>query len=153
MKRAPFAMRILFALTLAACGGTSVDPATVPEIADYKTWPAIAESGEVPGHGDSFRVIYYNPVAQTYPHAGHYPLGSVMVKEIHPAGGTGSNPGPIDELDIMRKVGDDMGQPTQNGWLFTTTDSAGKTETAHDSCWSTCHKQAPHDGAWFDYGN
>ncbi len=130
-----------------ACAGTAVDPTGLPSITGYSTWPNFSLDTDSPGHENSLRIIFFNDVAQTFPHPGHYPLGTVIVKEIHPKGG-----GSLQELDIMRKVGDGMtSYPTQDGWLFTV-EKDGK-ETEYDYCYETCHKQASHDGAWFDYGN
>ena len=65
-------------------------------------------------------------------------------------GGAGS----LDYVAIMRKVGEDadVSAPIDHGWVFTFADEAGGTERYLDSCWASCHRQGPVDGAWFDYG-
>jgi hypothetical protein len=58
----------------------------------------------------------------------------------------------------MRKVSDDEDAPSapvpvDGGWIFSWLSSGpGGDETYWDLCWAQCHRQAPVDGAWLDYG-
>lgn len=141
--------RLMFCALLCGCG-TEIDPAGLPSIELYQSWGLfIEQDNPIPGHPDSVRSIYVNPVGRDYPHGGRYPLGTVIVKEIWEREGPGQK-GALRYLGIMRKVGDDAGVPTNEGWLFT--EKSGGTETQKDLCWTTCHKAGPWDGTWFDYG-
>jgi hypothetical protein len=140
---------LLFAAACAACG-TEIDPADLPSIEGYESWGLFTElTSDIPGHPDSIRPIYVNQVGRDYPHGGRYPLGTVVVKEIWNRDAAGQRDG-LRYVAIMRKVGDDAGVPTNDGWLFT--QKKGDTETQLELCWRTCHKAAPWDGAWLDYG-
>jgi hypothetical protein len=149
----------------AAC--TVVDGAE-PSIDDYATWYRVDNTGAIPGHGDSYRIIYVNEQARRFSGIGRYPLCSTMVKEIRTLNDDGS-PGSLRYLAIMRKVSlaregacpsgdpddrfrvpDDV--PLHDGWLFTLADSIDDDERIYPGCFSTCHVQAPFDGAWLDYG-
>ncbi len=154
-------MKLLLAVCLlaAACGET-VDPAGLPPIDGYDQWTEVDFVGPVPGHGDTYRKVFINDVARSYAHGGRYPLGSVLVKEIYDK--TSDNlPAGLRYVAVMRKVEDDQAYveqgpevdaPVDGGWVFTQI-KGGTTETYLDLCWGQCHKQAPYDGAWFDYGN
>lgn len=141
---------ILALLVLAACK-QDIDVSELPPIDDYRSWTRIGPFvGPIPGHGDSVRPVYVNDVARSYPHAGRYPVGSAIVKEIL------SPEGDLRYVAVMRKIGEEPwdtppeGIPSNGGWVFTQlTDGE---EKAWDLCWATCHRQAPWDGAWFDYG-
>ena len=136
----------------AGCGGEDIDPAGLPTIAGYQSWPSRTEKGEVPGHGDTIRVIYANEVARTYAHAGRYPVGAVLVKEVYEKGAY-DRPGKLRETQLMRKVTEDFlpsPRPLDKGWLFTHLD--GGKETRKALCWDRCHRQGRFDYAWFDYG-
>jgi hypothetical protein len=145
-------------LSVAACGET-VDTTGLPSIEGYQDWTEYDFTTPVPGHNDSYRRIFINPVARTYPHGGRYPIGSVLVKEVHEKTDDGL-PGDLRYIAVMRKVEDDQAYveevevdaPTDGGWVFTQIKGGGD-ETHLDLCWSQCHKQAPYDGAWIDYGN
>ncbi len=142
---------------------TDVDPAELPAALDakgYQSWdptPIIA-SGYIPAHGNSVRLIYVNPKARTYAHSGHYPEGSVIVKEVYHRKDDGSQ-GSLNYVAIMRKTATPPeGVPSAGGWIFTQADSsaavvAGKTERSRDLCWDSCHRQGSWDGAWADYGD
>ncbi len=137
--------------SLAGCGGEDVDPSGLPAIAGYQSWPSRTVKGEVAGHGDTVRVIYANDVARTYAHAGRYPVGSVLVKEVHE--NDYDKPGKLHETVVMRKVTEDFlpsSRPLDRGWLFTQLD--GGKEIRKQLCWDKCHRQAKFDYAWFDYG-
>ena len=135
----------LAVLGLAACADT-VDVSKLPSIAGYETWQPYDHHGDIPGHGDSYRRIFVNPVGRSYPGHGRYPLGTVLVKEISDnvltiQGGMPIHvPGDLRYLGVMRKVGDDSGEETHNGWLFTYIGSRGGEETVGQGCWSTCHR-------------
>ena len=103
-------------------------------------------TGAVSGHGDTYRIIYFNDLARTFNHAGRYPVGTVMVKEIYDHEG-----GKLLEINAMRKVDAVTVSTDGGGWLFT--DVEGKSEKSFATCFATCHKQAPYDAAWFDYGD
>jgi hypothetical protein len=144
----------LVALALAACGET-VDTAGLPSVDGYSDWHRIDVTGPAPGHGDTYRIIYVNEVGRGYAHAGQYPAGTVIVKEIHALTGAGEA-GDLDYIAIMRKIPDDApeatGLPLDDDWLFTYASEPGGDETRYDFCWAKCHVQGPVDGAWFDYG-
>lgn len=140
--------KICFCCALAGCG-TEIDPTGLPTIDGYTTWPQFTKKGDIPGHPDSVRVIYKNEVAAAYPHAGRYPLGTVIVKEIFNKNGDGSK-GSLRYLGVARKLGEGSGLPTDEGWLFT--DVRDGSEKHYDLCWQQCHQAGPYDGLWFDYG-
>jgi hypothetical protein len=115
-------------LCQAACGGSKiVDPEPVP--ADYTSWSSIETTEPVPGHGDSYRIIYANPEAELLgvpiyeppPDAGpddpdaspldpggdvdtdvNYRVGSIIVKEVRER--NGDQPGDIKYIGVMRKL-------------------------------------------------
>lgn len=130
--------------------GTAVDPAGLPSIVGYQSWEHVDVTGRAPGHAGTFRTIYFNEVARTFPHGGRYPVGSVLLKEIRKEQASD----PIDYMAIMRKVGDEAttgSAPTNGGWIFSELRD-GAEEVHKDSCWANCHRQGPFDGAWFDHG-
>lgn len=162
MSRRALAAALAPALAAALAGCLEeVDPAGLPSIDGYRTWwSAPPLVGFIPGHGESYRVIYVNDVARTYPHAGRYPIGSVIVKEIHDVAGDDGQ-GELRYLAIMRKVGEpgelgalDVDAPVDRGWVFTEKRGTGADvpERHRGSCWSACHRQAAYDGVWLDYG-
>ena len=72
-------------LSLGACS-EDIDPADVASVPidDYETWDVVEPLlGPVPGHGDTYRVMYRNEEARRYTGAGEYPLGAAIVKEIY----------------------------------------------------------------------
>jgi hypothetical protein len=150
-------MRLLaiLALGLGACA-SEIDPEAdgLTPIADYQSWTlALTTEGPLAGHGESVRVIYANPVARSYSHSGRYPVGSVLVKEIYGRNEDGSR-GTLRYLSIMRKVGEDanLSAPVEGGWVWSLADTVTSPEKSNGSCWGSCHRQAPRDGAWVDYG-
>jgi hypothetical protein len=146
----PTAALAACALLAAACGET-VDPAGLPSIDGYRSWPMIERTNPIGGHGDSVRRIYANDVALAYPHSGPYRNGTVIVKEIFEDAGD-DTAGDLSYVAIMRKVGDDadVDAPVDGGWIFTQLKDGE--EKSLDSCWATCHRQGPWDGAFLDYG-
>lgn len=137
-------------LLCAGCPAT-VDTSASP-IDDYESWYRIDATGVVPGHGDSYRVIYANDVARSFTHTGRYPIGSVIVKEIRKLTDE-DGPGDLRYLGVMRKLGSPPpGGEIQGGWQFTIVGELGDPEKQGATCWDRCHVQAPIDGAWLDYG-
>ena len=153
-----------------ACGeGTVVEIAPVP--AEYTDWYRIDSVGPVPGHGDSYRIIYANDVARLFgtvigegddrEFVYTYPEGSIIVKEVRER--NGDQPGDIKYLGVMRMLpadevpdGADLDEPTElrtYGWLFTyLADDIDSDEEWRASCWNECHVSAPFAGAFYDYG-
>ncbi|MBK9032098.1 MAG: cytochrome P460 family protein [Myxococcales bacterium] len=143
-------MRAALALALAALGACSV--AVDPEpVGDYTSWKRLDVRGPAPGHGDTYRIIYVNPIAAdpAQPFVGGYAEGSIIVKEIHDD--QGGAPGDLRYVALMRKLGDDTDLPLQEHWLFSQTSSPGGAETHADFCFARCHQAAPYDSAWYDY--
>lgn len=139
------------ALALIGCQPT-VDTTGLDPLTGYDQWYRVDVTGPIPGHGDSYRIIYANPVARSFGHAGRYPPGSVMVKEIRDIDETGE-PGALRYLAVMRKLEQaPPGGELQGGWQFTMLGQLGDDETQGFTCWRRCHIQAPIDGAWLDYG-
>jgi len=144
-------MRYLATIVCLAACGTSVDPAGLPSIDGYTDWYREKDHlDEVPGHGNSIRTIYVNDIGVTHV-GGRFQIGTVLVKEVRNRDGDMKTD--LRYLAVMRKVGDDaeVDAPVDGGWVFTELSSAGASEKHLDSCWSTCHKQAPYDGAWYDH--
>lgn len=142
----------LFALLviLSACADEQAD---VPALGDYTQWKRIDTYGNAPGHGDTYRIIYANDIAEKYlmpqpqsPERG-YADGTVFVKEVYDREGDG--PGSLRVIEIMRRIGSSTGD--QIGWVFTAASTPGGSETVRDFCWRRCHQAAPFDGAWLDY--
>jgi hypothetical protein len=131
---------------------TEIDVKDVASIAGYREWKSVSSADAIPGHGDTFRVTYYNDIAEAYPHGGRYAVGTIFVKDIHAKTSDGGQGG-LKYTAVMRKVGKDApgDLPTDNEWLFTVVD--GLSENHSSACYSTCHKQGPYDSAWRDYGN
>jgi hypothetical protein len=166
-------MRIIGFFLLAAAGcssATVVDVEPVP--ADYTDWYRLDVTGAVPGHGDTYRIIYANDVARLFgtiqgtppddlEYVYRYPQGSIIVKEIHEL--DGDQPGDIKYLGVMRMLdrldvpdGAELAQTTEAksyGWLFTyLADDIDSDEEYRASCWDECHVASPYGGAFYDYG-
>jgi Cytochrome P460 len=158
-------------LVAAGCSSsTVVDVEPVP--ADYTDWYRIDATGAVPGHGDTYRIIYANDVARTFgtivgtpgddaEYIYRYPQGSIIVKEIHER--DGDQPGAIKYLGVMRMLdfdevpdGAELARPSEKGsygWLFTyLSDDINSDEEYRSSCWDECHVASPYAGAFYDYG-
>ncbi len=147
---------IFLAAALLAVGCT-VDTSQLDSLDGYRTWHSLVRTDDVPGHGHTYRIIYVNDVARAYPHGGHYPLHSVMVKDVYDLRDDGT-PGDLRYSAIMRRIGEEpyakppSGIPNDDGWLFTFVGSVGGDEISTGTCWASCHRAAPYDGAWLDYG-
>ena len=149
--RANFLMAGILAIGLVGVGCAPVDVSGLDPLTGYEQWYRVDASGRVPGHGDSYRIIYANDAARQYLHEGRYPFGSVIVKEIRDADG-GEN-GALDYIAVMRKLPQaPPGGELEGGWLFTMMSEQGADETQSFVCWQSCHVQAPVDGAFLDYG-
>lgn len=143
----------LCVLSIAACK-EDIDPADVASVPidDYETWDKVEPLlGPVPGHGDSYRVMYRNKEARSYTGAGEYPLGAAIVKEIYSLEGDDGK-GSLRYKSVMRRMDADEHPdlPILGGWLFTQIDS-GTDEFQRDLCWDSCHVNAPYVGAFFDH--
>ena len=136
---------------LLACVGT-VDTDGLPALDGYDSWYRLDAAGILPGHGESYRVIYANDTARQYQHAGVYPVGSVLVKEIRDIDANGG-PGDLRYLGVMRRLAEaPPGGKLEGGWQFTIFGDLGDAERQGSTCWDRCHVQAPIAGAWIDYG-
>ena len=101
--KALHAVLLTYAVAMIGCG-----EAVTPEpTGDYTTWKRIETYGEVPGHGDTYRVIYANDIAETFDGT-QYAEGSVIVKEIYD--NNGGAPGALRYIALMRgyTVGPDL---------------------------------------------
>jgi hypothetical protein len=159
VKQLALALTLLLA---AACGGTVIEVDPVPD--DYTEWYSVVATGAVPGHGDSYRIIYANDQARQRGNGiSEYAPGSILVKEIYSREGDG--PGSLRYLGVMRKLdpgldivpeGAELHFPNEvvsYGWLFTyLADDIDSDEEYRSSCWGDCHQAAPIDGAFLDYG-
>ena len=123
---------------------------------DYTLWPDMGGlrldvQGRAPGHADSYRIIYVNPIGAdpTQSLLLGYQEGSIIVKEIR--ANNDGQPGDLDYIGIMRRRAVDASLDDDGGWLFTETDEPGGAETHFGFCWARCHVAAPYRGAWYDY--
>ncbi|HKA88783.1 MAG TPA: cytochrome P460 family protein [Haliangiales bacterium] len=145
-------MRSIFLLVLTgACVGSAVDdPQFLSEysIAGYESWFSVDFTGDVPGHGDTFREVYVNPIGRSYPGGGQYPIGTILVKEVfRDAAHTD-----LSVIEIQRYVGNrNVNAPVDGGWVFTSKKSAADGETYHRTCWE-CHRQATYGGSFYAFG-
>jgi len=140
------ALAVVLTLGLAGCG----EVVTIEPLVEYQGWFNVQTRGDAPGHEDSVRIIYADPIARTYVGTGQYPLGSVLVKEVHEP--NGDQPGALRYVAIMRRL--DVAPPggtLDGGWLFTEAETSGGEETNYALCWARCHVSAPYHGAWIDY--
>ena len=135
-------------LVLAGCA-QAIDP---EPLGDYTRWPdeggqLITVRGNAPGHSDSVRLIYVDPIAADPTHtlAGGYLPGARIVKEIY-ADDDGVI-GALRYVAIMRRTGG----TTDGGWLFSETPEPNGAEHTAAFCWARCHVAAPYLGAWYDY--
>jgi hypothetical protein len=133
-------------VALAAC-----TEAVSPEpLGDYTSWKRLDVRGPAPGHGDTYRIIYANPIAGDPTRtASDYPDGSVIVKEIRDD--VDGQPGDLRYVAIMRRDLADPSLADEGRWLFTMAAEPGGAEEKPSYCWSRCHRAAPYAGAWYDY--
>ncbi len=170
MKRAGASLFLVMVAAAACSEGTVVEVDPVP--ADYTDWYRVDAVGEVPGHGDTYRIIYANDLAllrgqtTTSPtdpdrliRYDTYPEGTILVKEIYQR--DGDQPGALKYLGVMRMLDDDEAPSGAElhkltgsiAWLFTyLADDIDSPEEYRSSCWNECHIAAPMDGAFLDYG-
>jgi Cytochrome P460 len=149
-------IRFALLVALAACTAEDVSP---EPLGDYRSWKRLDTYGELPGHGDSYRIIYVNDIALGYA-GGAYPEGSILVKEVRRRSGEGdqSAPGDLRYLAVMRRLGPaPRGLDDEAGWLFTQISAPRDDGTPDDEqyrslCWNRCHVAAPYAGAFLDYG-
>jgi hypothetical protein len=136
---------------LAVASSAGCGEAVAPEpLGDYASWKRTDAYGEIPGHGDSYRIIYANDVALSYA-GGGYPAGSIIVKEVRQR--VGDQPGDLKYVAIMRRLdAKPIGLAAEAGWLFTQAQTPGGSETYRSLCWNRCHVAAPFAGAFLDYG-
>ncbi len=163
-------LAIVILLVAGACGPTVVDPDSVdPMFAvgpEYEDWYRVDAVGEVPGHGDTYRIIYVNDkalergnvIGNTFENI--YERGSIIVKEVHER--DGDQPGAIKYLGVMRMMvldespdGVELGQASEkknSGWLFTYLgEDIDSDEEYRPACWDECHAAAPIAGTFLDY--
>lgn len=153
-------LALLGLLAVPGCLIEDVNTTNLPAVDGYERWFRLDVSGDLPGHGTSYRIIYVNDVARSYPHAGRYPVGTVIVKEVRALAEVdgGPAPGDLKYTAVMRKVTMDAsgdggtGLPLDGGWLFTELTDTPGAESQLDLCWASCHRQAAWDGAFVDYG-
>jgi len=145
----------LFVLLVGCFPTEEIDPSSLPDgvsIDGYEGWSKVEPLlGPVPAHGDTYRILYVNDTARAYTGGGFYQDGSTMVKEIYTLDGEAGR-GDLDYTAVMRRIDEDSEPdlPIQDGWLFTNLGTDG-VETHSPLCWDSCHRQAPYQGAWFDY--
>ncbi len=121
-------------------------------IEGYESWDRVEPLlGPVPGHGDTYRIMYRNEIARSYTGAGEYPIGSAIVKEIYSLKSNGER-GSLSYKAVMRRMDpeENPSLPIDGGWLFTQINT-GTEEFQRDLCWQSCHQAAPHVGAFFDH--
>jgi len=130
-----------------------IDPSQLDvSIDNYESWNKVEPLlGQVPGHGDTYRIMYRNEIARSYTGAGQYPLGSAIVKEIYDLEGSEGR-GALNYKSVMRRMDPDANPdlPIMGGWLFTQIDE-GTEEFQRDLCWDGCHVRAPYQGTFFDH--
>ena len=136
-------MAILALLLLGGCA----EPVDVDPVTDYQTWYSTEVTGNAPGHSNSRRVIYVNPIARDADTLTlGYPEGSIFVKEVYELTGA------LRYTAIMRRIGPvERALEDEGGWLYTEDSGPGTKEKHFDFCWSRCHVAAPYNGAWYDY--
>jgi len=138
--------RVLAALVLVGASACT-EAVTVEPLpsSEYRTWSSVAVTGKVPGHGDTYRLIYYQPRSSP----GAFTLGDALVKEVYDEEG-----GPLSKVYFMRftkPLADQYGYEDEGGWLFTETTELDGEERYNSICWRTCHAAAPYRGVWLNY--
>ncbi|MFN0249685.1 MAG: cytochrome P460 family protein [Kofleriaceae bacterium] len=139
------------ALVLLLVAGCAADLDVEP-LGDYTQWKRIDVTGPAPGHGNTYRVIYADPLAAdpAWPLRLGYQDGSILVKEIRD--NVDGQPGDLQYVAIMRRTKPIVtALEAQGGWLYTESDEPGGPEIEPSFCWNRCHVAAPYNGAWYDY--
>ena len=148
------ALATLLFLSLVPACASPIDKDGLTSIDDYASWERRVDAiGPVGGHGDSYRIMYANDIAETFIGSNRYPVGTVIVKEIRQIE-SGDTPGDIRYIAIMRKLSDapPNGELDRN-WLFTRAEDTGLEETHNARCWRTCHQASPFDGTFLDWSS
>lgn len=146
-------------LALVGCGQPVIVDVDKSELDDYQDWYRVDVTGEVGGHGDSYRIVFANPEALSRTD-GAWNTGTIIVKEIRDRDGDG--PGDLRYIGIMRLLdnGDtpdgaelhNIIKEKSDGWLFTYLDvDIDSDEEYRESCWNDCHVASPYAGAFLDY--
>ena len=152
MKRLAQCATFATLLLTAACSEDIQPESLSVSIEGYESWDKVEPLlGAVPGHGDTYRIMYRNDLARSYTGAGQYPIGAAIVKEIYALRGDDGK-GSLSYKAVMRRMDaeDNPGLPIDGGWLFTQIDT-GTEEFQRDLCWDSCHRAAPYVGAFFDH--
>lgn len=126
-------------------------------LGDYESWPAMGGAthtvrGKAPGHGDTIRVIYVNPIAANAEGISpSYPTGSTIVKEIRE--NVDGVAGDIRYVAIMRREQTEVSTAFEDegGWLFSEQRPKDAPEVHFGFCWARCHVAAAYNGAFYDY--
>ncbi|MDB4961488.1 MAG: hypothetical protein JWP01_1487 [Myxococcales bacterium] len=137
---------LALALAVSAAGCLLPEDVTPPALdPEYTSWHRVVLTGDVPGHDDTYRIVYVDPVARL----GTSNKDALLVKEIYDK--AGDQPGALRSVDIMRKLRAGPATEDEGGWLFTQSSVPFGPETHLDLCWARCHAQAPYSGVWRDY--
>jgi len=142
-------VRSLLVVGLLAACSEPVDP---EPLGDYTTWKRLDVTGEAPGHGDTYRIIYANDLAADpdWTLEKGYQEGAILVKEIRDD--SDGTPGDLRYVAIMRRIGPvATGLEREGGWLFSSSTTPNGSETHSAACWNRCHVASPYNGAWYDY--
>ncbi|HET6611249.1 MAG TPA: hypothetical protein VFG83_04640, partial [Kofleriaceae bacterium] len=83
MRRLAVPLAFAFAVGLAGGCASEVDTSELVPISGYQEWTRFDATGQIPGHGDTYRIIYVNPVGTMFKGYGEYPFGTIIVKEVH----------------------------------------------------------------------
>lgn len=149
------ATRTLLALALLGAAGcaSDVDTSGLEPTGDYRDWYRLDATGEAPGHGDTYRIMYANDTARSFDGAGLYPTGTVIIKEVYD--NDDGQPGELRYIALMRKLEEAPpgGELQGRGWLFTMKSDEGASETYRERCWTTCHQNSPYDGTFFNWSS
>lgn len=141
------------AAVAAVCAAAAcAEPVSPEPPGDYTAWKRIDVTGQAPGHGDTYRIIYVNAVAADPLHdlAQGYRVGSILVKEIRD--NDSGAPGALRYVALMRRESLPAAPlAPDGGWLFSESDVPNGPETSRALCWARCHVAAPLQGAWYDY--
>jgi hypothetical protein len=137
--------------TLLAAVTACAEPVSPEPLCDYTGWKRLDVQGPAPGHGDTYRIIFANPIAADpdQEFLDGYADGAVLVKEIRD--NDDGSPGALRYVAIMRRGRFDSALAEDGGWLFTQADEPGGAEVRPTYCWNRCHAAAPYAGAWYDY--